>query len=142
MILLDTDHISILQHAESNAARALQRRLDESPDTDIATTAITLEEQSRSWLAIINRYIDARRQVTYYDRFVDTFRFFATWRIVRFDDAAALRYQELRSQRIRIGSPDLKIAAVCLVNRATLLSRNLADFRQVPGLHVENWIDA
>ena len=60
MILLDTDHISILQHAESAAAQALQRRLDESSDRDIATTAITLEEQSRSWLAIINRYIDAR----------------------------------------------------------------------------------
>ncbi len=141
MILLDTDHISILQHADSNAARALQRRLDESSDTEIATTAFTLEEQSRSWLAIINRYVDARRQVTYYDRFVDTFRFFGTWRIVRFDDDAASRFQELRSQRIRIGSPDLKIAAVCLVNHATLLSRNLADFRQVPGLRVEYWID-
>ena len=140
MIVLDTDHVSILQHADSEVAVALQERLGHSPDSDVATTAITLEEQTRSWLGLINRYADVRRQVAYYDRFVASFRFFAKWRVVPFDEAAAMRFQELRSARVRIGSLDLKIAAICLVNRATLLSRNLADFRQVGGLHVENWL--
>jgi tRNA(fMet)-specific endonuclease VapC len=140
MIVLDTDHISILQHADSEVAVALQERLGHSPDSHVATTAITLEEQTRSWLGLINRYADVRRQVAYYDRFVASFRFFAKWRVVPFDEAAAMRFQELRSARVRIGSLDLKIAAICLVNRATLLSRNLADFRQVGDLHVENWL--
>ena len=140
MILLDTDHISILQHAASEVAEALQERLAHQSYGDVGTTAITLEEQSRSWLGLINRYADVRRQVTYYDRFVASFRFFAKWRIVPFDDVAAARFQELRSARIRIGSFDLKIAAICLANDATLLSRNLADFHQVPGLHVEDWL--
>jgi tRNA(fMet)-specific endonuclease VapC len=140
MILLDTDHISILQHASSAAARALDERLVQSADQDIATTAITLEEQSRSWLNLIRRYTDSRQQVTYYRRFVEAIRFFEQWRVVEFDDAAALRFQELRSSRIRVGSSDLKIASICLVNNAMLLSRNLADFTQVPGLRVENWI--
>lgn len=140
MIVLDTDHISILQHADSELAAALVERLVHWPDSDVATTAITLEEQSRSWLALISRCTDVRRQVAYYDRFVGTFRFFAKWRVASFDDAAAVRFQELRSARIRIGSTDLKIAAICLVNGATLLSRNLADFRRVPGLHVEDWL--
>ncbi len=140
MIILDTDHVSILQHADSEVAGTLQERLAHSPGGDVATTAITLEEQSRSWLSLINRYADVRRQVTYYDRFVATFRFFAKWRVVPFDDAAAVRFQELRSARIRIGSTDLKIAAICLVNDATLLSRNLTDFRQVPGVRVEDWL--
>jgi len=34
---------------------------------------------------------------------------------------------------------DLKIAAIVLARNATLLTRNLADFRKVPGLKVENW---
>ena len=34
---------------------------------------------------------------------------------------------------------DLKIAAIVLANGATLLSRNLSDFRKVPGLKVEDW---
>jgi tRNA(fMet)-specific endonuclease VapC len=140
MIVLDTDHISILQHADSEIATALQERLVHSPDSDVATTAITVEEQTRSWLSLIRRCADARRQVVYYDRFVATLRFFAKWRVVPFDDAAALRFQELRSARIRVGSTDLKIAAICLVNDATLLSRNLADFALVPGLQVEDWL--
>jgi len=142
MIVLDTDHISILQHADSEVAAALQERLIHSSDSDIATTAITLEEQSRSWLSLIHRYADVRRQVIHYDRFVASFRFFAKWRVVPFDEAAAVRFQELRSARIRIGSTDLKIAAICVVNHATLLSRNLADFLHVPGLHVEDWLRA
>jgi predicted nucleic acid-binding protein len=36
---------------------------------------------------------------------------------------------------------DLKIAATALVNHAVLLSANLADFEQVAGLRVENWLD-
>jgi tRNA(fMet)-specific endonuclease VapC len=47
----------------------------------------------------------------------------------------------LRAARIRIGTCDLKIASICLVDGATLLSRNLADFTQVPSLHVENWLE-
>jgi tRNA(fMet)-specific endonuclease VapC len=140
MIILDTDHVSILQHADSDFAATLQERLTNTSDHVIATTAITLEEQSRSWLSLINRYTDVRRQVAYYDRFVATFRFFAKWRVVSFDDTAAVRFQDLRLQRIRIGSTDLKIAAICLANQATLLSRNLADFRQVPGLQIEDWL--
>ena len=40
MIVLDTDHISILQHTESPAAQALSQRLAASPDRDITTTVI------------------------------------------------------------------------------------------------------
>ena len=38
-----------------------------------------------------------------------------------------------------IGTIDLKIAAIVLANDATLLRRNLSDFRKVPGLKVEDW---
>jgi tRNA(fMet)-specific endonuclease VapC len=34
---------------------------------------------------------------------------------------------------------DLKIAAIVPAHEATLLSRNLADFGQIPGLRVEDW---
>jgi tRNA(fMet)-specific endonuclease VapC len=40
-----------------------------------------------------------------------------------------------------IGTHDLKIAPIALVNDATLLSANLRDFEQVPGLRVENWLE-
>lgn len=59
--------------------------------------------------------------------------------VLAFDEAAAVVFQRLRRTRLRIGSMDLKIAAIVLSRDATLLSRNLADFRQVPGLWVEDW---
>jgi len=34
---------------------------------------------------------------------------------------------------------DLKIAAIVLAQNATLLTRNLSDFRKVPRLKVEDW---
>jgi tRNA(fMet)-specific endonuclease VapC len=34
---------------------------------------------------------------------------------------------------------DLKIAAIALANKATLLTRNTADFSKVPALMTENW---
>ena len=36
---------------------------------------------------------------------------------------------------------DLKIAAIALVNQATLVSGNRQDFDRVPGLRVENWME-
>jgi predicted nucleic acid-binding protein len=41
--------------------------------------------------------------------------------------------------RPRIGTMDLKIAAIVVSRDATLLPRNLAGFRQVPGLQIEDW---
>jgi len=142
MIVLDTDHISVLQHEDSPKAVALVAKLEASPGDEIATTAVTLEEQARSWLGLISRYSDVRQQVAYYDRFVAMFDFFASWPIIRFDDRAAAEFQHLRSQRIRIATTDLKIASIALVNDATLLSSNLRDFEKVPGLHVENWLQS
>ena len=52
---------------------------------------------------------------------------------------AADLFLQLRRARVRIGSMDLKIAAITLSHGAMLLSRNLTDFQQVPGLHVEGW---
>jgi tRNA(fMet)-specific endonuclease VapC len=59
--------------------------------------------------------------------------------VLAFDDAAAAVFQRLRRTRLRIGTMDVKIAAIVRSREATLLSRNLADFRQVPGLRVEDW---
>ena len=85
MIVLDTDHISVLQHRGSPNAVELQARLEAFPLDEVATTAITVEEQMRGWLALIHRYPDVHRQLAYYDRLVGLIGFFAEWNILRFD---------------------------------------------------------
>jgi tRNA(fMet)-specific endonuclease VapC len=59
--------------------------------------------------------------------------------VLDFDEGAGVKYRELTRSRIRIGTMDLKIAAIVLARNATLLTRNLSDFRKVPGLKVEDW---
>ncbi len=56
---------------------------------------------------------------------------------------AAAEFDRLRENRKlrKIGRADLLIACVALANRATLVTRNLKHFRQVPGLQVEDWVD-
>lgn len=141
MIVLDTDHISVLQHCDAPAAMALRERFQLLPGGEtVVTTAITVEEQTRSWLGLIRRYIEVHRQIPYYDRLIGLFDFFAEWDILPFDDRAADEFVRLRETRIRIGTMDLKIAAIVLVNDGLLLSRNARDFERVPDLHVDNWL--
>jgi tRNA(fMet)-specific endonuclease VapC len=139
MIILDTDHISLLQHPSNPEGQRLQRRLAASPDRNILTTVITVEEQMRGWLSVIARYRDARQKMAYYDKLIAFIRFFNTWEILPLREAGVQAFQDLAHSRVRIATTDLKIAAITLANQATLLSRNLRDFEQVPGLRVEDW---
>jgi tRNA(fMet)-specific endonuclease VapC len=64
---------------------------------------------------------------------------FCRIRVVDFDAAAATQFQHLRKQRLRVGTMDLKIAAIVLASNATLLTRNFVDFRKVSGLQFDDW---
>jgi tRNA(fMet)-specific endonuclease VapC len=63
----------------------------------------------------------------------------AEWEVLPFDQRAAVTFERLRQQRVRIGTMDLKIAAMALAYNALVLSANLRDLQQVPGLDVEDW---
>jgi tRNA(fMet)-specific endonuclease VapC len=42
-------------------------------------------------------------------------------------------------QKIRIGTQDLRIAALVMANNGILVTRNRQDFERVPGLRFEDW---
>ena len=56
-----------------------------------------------------------------------------------FDETAATIFDQLRAQRIRIGTNDLAIAAITLSVRGILVTRNTVDFQRVPDLLIEDW---
>ncbi len=142
MIILDTDHITVLSFPKHAQYAELRQRVSASNGIVLATTVVTLEEEMRGWLAVINRYSDVHKQLGAYERLIDLFTFFTRWQIVPFQSGAANEFKRLRKQGVRIGTMDLKIASIALVNDATVLSANLRDFRQVPGLRVENWLES
>ena len=139
MIVLDTDHLTILRYADHPRCASLVERL-QSANQPVTATVVTWEEQLRGWLAEINRCRNFGDQVPAYERLQKLAVFINEWDVLPFDEQAAAECQELRRQRIRIGAQDLKIAAIALVNHALLLSGNLRDFQKVPGLRVENWL--
>jgi tRNA(fMet)-specific endonuclease VapC len=139
MLVLDTDHLTEYQKGTSPAALILKQRLDQTVEP-YATTIISLEEIMRGWLAAIRRIQGARQQIAAYAKLQRLFRFFATWDVLEWDDAAVDQFEALKQAKTRVGTMDLKIASVCLAADATLLSRNARDFNQVKGLKVEDWL--
>jgi tRNA(fMet)-specific endonuclease VapC len=140
MILIDTDHLSVLSNRRSSPHANLVQRMTSSPDQEFAIPIICVEEQCRGWLALVNRARSIHDQVEPYQRLERLIDFLSDWQMVPFDVAAADQFEKLRKQRLRIGTQDLKIAATAIVNAALLLTANLRDFRHVPGLHADNWL--
>ena len=64
--------------------------------------------------------------------------------VVPFDEAATVRYGELRAALEKRGAPigplDTLIAAHALSLRWTLATHNVREFRRVPGLAVVDWL--
>lgn len=139
MIVLDTDHLSGLERSDQPGAVRLRARLAHVPPAEVVTTIISYEEQMRGWMAYLARTRSVAHQVEAYRRLLQHLDNYRRIPVLAFDEAAAVVFQQLRRARPRIGSMDLKIAAIVVSRGATLLSRNLADFRQVPGLQVEDW---
>ena len=140
MILLDTDHLTVLRLGKGERFTRLMVRLATAAEP-LATTIVNVEEQMRGWLAAIAKERTPERQVQAYRELRALFGRFAAFEIAPFDDPAAVRFKDIRTGRGHIGTRDLKIAAITLVNDALLLTANRRDFEQVPGLRFENWLD-
>lgn len=138
MFILDTNPISILEWRGVQSERLLAR-LSAIPSTDIFVTIISYEEQIRGWTAAIAASKSTSTQVMQYARLQSQLENYCNLSILPFDSDAARLYDLLRLEHRRISSPDLKIAAITLVNDAILLTQNGRDFRSIAGLKIEDW---
>ena len=112
MIVLDTDHITELQYRNSVRGARLRDRLLAAGDAELVTTIVTFEEQMRGWLAMVHRLPSGIKQVDAYASLAEVVHFYRSWTIANFERKAADHFQRLRSQKIRINTMDLKIAAI------------------------------
>lgn len=139
LVVVDTNHLSELDRNAEFAARFAERRRVSS--CRVFTSVVTVQEITKGWLALLNRCRTMEDEVIVYARFQRSIEALKDWDILPFDRDSGRQFTTLVRQRIRIGTMDLKIAAICLAHDCTLLTRNLADFGKVPGLRVENWLD-
>lgn len=139
VVILDTDHLTVIQRRAEPAYSRLRARLSKLPPNTVQTTIVSFEEQMRGWLAVISRARNQTREVIAYQRLQGLLRFFSEIPVLDYPEIVAARFEELKRSRIRVGSMDLKIAAIALSQDAILASSNLRDFRKVPNLRVEDW---
>lgn len=138
MYIFDTDHLSVLERGGTNAQR-LKQRLGSINSTQVAASIISYEEQMRGWLSCINKAKNAEQQVEAYKQLNQQLINYCKIPILEFDEQAAQVFQRLKKEYPRLGTMDLKIASIALVNRAVLLTRNSADFGRISGLSIEDW---
>lgn len=133
--VLDTDHLSFVRRGYSSVAA----RLDKVPLPQRATTIVSVEEQLRGRFAMIARARNVKEWVAAYSIFQETLGDLMRLQLLPFDDAAATEFVRLKATVKRVGTQDLKIAAIVLSVNGTLVTRNQRDFARVPGLVIEDW---
>jgi tRNA(fMet)-specific endonuclease VapC len=133
--VLDTDHVSLHFRGHSQVGQ----KLTLIPPDEIATTTITADEQLRGRLAQIKNASTKDALAMAHQRFRQAICDLAKLNILEFDSAAITIFEDLKRQRPRAGSQDLRIAAIAIANGAIVVTRNRVDFGQITGLQIEDW---
>jgi tRNA(fMet)-specific endonuclease VapC len=105
------------------------------PVHEQAVPIIVIEEMLRGCLNSIRQAEAGKANLSIdraYELFEGTLNAFEEVVVLSYSSAAELQYQEWRRQGLRIGTHDLRIAAICVGRSATLVTRNRRDFEQVP----------
>lgn len=127
--ILDTDVFTIAELADSPEYLHLHARVLELTGEDtLATTIVTYEEQTRGWLAYAAKSRLTTLQINAYARLKKHLRTYVGFEVLDFDELAGREFDRLRSLKLRIGTADLRIAAIAISQNALLLTRNLRDF--------------
>ena len=139
MYLLDTD---ILTLVHANHPRVIQRRHN-IPSAEIATTIITRIEILRGRFESVLKAADAVGLLAAQERLLRSEERLKQLVVVQFNTASSLEFERLCgiTKLRKIGRADLLIASIALAHQATLVTRNVKHFQQVPELKVENWAD-
>jgi tRNA(fMet)-specific endonuclease VapC len=137
--LLDTDHLTILQRQSGPEYAALSARVAGQAPGDLALSVVSFHEQVLGTHTYILRGRSSGEVARGYGMMARLLSDYAAFPVLPFDAAAAAVFDGLVAQRVRIGTMDLRIAAIALARGLVLLTRNRSDFAQVPGLIMEDW---
>ena len=119
------------------------QRLHELADPEIGITLITKIELLRGRYDYVLKAASGSELLKAQQLLAKTEALLDLLRVIPFDASTAVRFDQLRTTKglRKIGRADLLIASITLAHRATLVTRNVRHFRQIPGLTVENWVD-
>ncbi len=139
MIILDTNVISALMQQQPDPV--VVAWLDDQPAESIWISSITLFE-ARYGIALL---ASGQRKINLQERFDQLLQEDLENRVLLFDTNAADQAAQLAAQRKERGQPvdmrDTFIAGIALAKRATLATRNLRHFDDLPITVVSPWTE-
>lgn len=137
--LLDTDHISFLQRRSGQEFTRLIIRMEQHSQVDFALSIVSFHEQVLGAHNFINRArinIDVMRG---YTLLLEILQGFSSAPVLPYEAEAVAIFDELRRQKVRVSTMNLRISAIALSHNLIVLTRNVSDFSKVPGLMKEDW---
>src|SRR5204863_7957557 len=102
MLVLDTDHLSILERPDSHLGRLVRQRLDAARDQRIVTTIVNFEEQTRGRLAYLAQAKSKAELMDAYARLEFHLGVYRAVSVLSFDDLAAEKYEVFKHAKLRI----------------------------------------
>ncbi len=139
MFVFDTDHIGILQRGRGPAFDKLTEKLRKANEVDIYVTIISFHEQVAGWTKHVKGSLEQSKIVFGYLRLESILQDFSESQVLPYSPAASEIFEDLRNQKIRIPTMDLRIASIVIANQMVLVTRNQRDFEKVPNLEMEDW---
>src|SRR5262245_17708958 len=109
---------------------------------DQAVPAVVAGEILRGRLNAIRQAEAGRGKISVelaYRLFVGSLTGIAAYQFLSYTTAAEGLFKQWRAAKLRVGSQDLRIAAICIDHGAKLITRNARDYALVPGLNLEVW---
>ncbi|HET6576223.1 MAG TPA: type II toxin-antitoxin system VapC family toxin [Fimbriiglobus sp.] len=141
MYILDTDTFSLQLHGQGRVTACVAAA--EAAGERVAISVVTRAEVLKGRFEYLLKAADKMHWLRAYDFLVRTEERLAKVAVIPVTETAADHFDRLRAERKRKkkGHADLLIACIALAHDATLVTRNVKDFRNVPNLKVENWAD-
>jgi len=117
-----------------------------NPGKNLVTDRFPAADPSTIWLCAVVKaelFFGAMKSSRIRENIALLDELFADFESLSFDDDAARKYGEIRSDLTRKGTPigpnDLMIAAIAAVHEAVLVTHNTKEFTRVAGLKIEDW---
>ena len=122
--VLETDMLTLWFRGRETVAA----RVAATPQQQLAVMIITVEEILRGWYTQIRQARDDQQLARAYQALQETVEFTRSIQLLPFDLPGIRRYRQLRIHHRRIGTNDLRIAAIVLEQQGILVTRNTTDF--------------
>ncbi|BAU12069.1 hypothetical protein LEP3755_25970 [Leptolyngbya sp. NIES-3755] len=136
--ILDTDMVSLLLRRHPVVS---QRVLENG--ADVAISIITVQEIFNGWVVRINQAKSVEELVMLYSQLHKAILLCKRVPVLNFEETASQQltalFQDCPSLTKQRLQKDMRIAAIALSRKATIVTRNYRDFSQVPKLVIEDW---